>query len=238
MKRAILDELLAARRNKKPVALVTILASGNQVVVYPDTDPATGVKTTSAARDALHTDRSGVIETEHGTAFIHVFVPPRRMFIIGAVHIAQVLAPMAALAGYEVTVIDPRRAFATETRFPSVSVIKEWPDRALERLVPDNRTAIVALTHDTKLDEPALKMALQSDTFYIGALGSKKTQAARRERLAKNGFSEQALSRIRGPAGLDIGAKTPGEIAISIMAELTQILRQQNTVSEHKQGNA
>jgi xanthine dehydrogenase accessory factor len=230
MKRAILDELLTARSAKNPVALTTVLESGNQAIVYPNEDPATTVVGAAALREAqraLREDRSGTVETENGTVFIHVFVPPRRLFIIGAVHIAQALAPMAALAGYEVTVVDPRRAFATDKRFPFVNVITEWPDRALERLAPDSRTAIVALTHDPKLDEPALRVALQSDAFYVGALGSKKTQAARLERLAQSGLSEQALSRIHGPAGLPLGARTAGEIALSIMAELTQVLRQQ-----------
>lgn len=234
MKRAVLDELLAARRTKKPVALVTVLDSGSQATVYSDTTvsaTAVGAETVRAAQRALREDRSGTAETENGTVFIHVFVPPRRMLIVGAVHIAQALAPMAGLAGYEVTVIDPRRAFATDERFPFVSVLKEWPDRALERLAPDSRTAIVTLTHDPKLDEPALKLALESQAFYIGALGGNKTQAARRQRLAKSGFSEKILSRIHGPAGLHVGAKTPGEIAISIMAQLTQVLRQQDIAS-------
>lgn len=228
MKRAILDELVTARSAKKPHALITVLASGDQAIVYPDTDTTTAAvdpEAANAARSALHEDRSGTIETKHGTVFIHVFAPPRRLFIVGAVHIAQALAPMAELAGYEVTVIDPRRAFATSERFPSVNVIIDWPDRALEQLVPDSQTAIVTLTHDPKLDEPALKAALQSDAFYIGALGSKKTQAERRERLTRSGLSEQALARIHGPTGLRIGAKTPGEIAISIIGELTQVLR-------------
>jgi len=229
MKYAILTELLAARSAKKPVALVTMIESGNQAIVYPSEDAATtavGARALSETQRALREDRTGIVETEDGTVFVHVFVPPRRLFIIGAVHIAQALAPMAGLAGYEVTVIDPRRAFATDKRFPFINVIKEWPDRALERLVPDSRTAVVALTHDPKLDQPALSVALKSKAFYIGALGSKKTQAARVARLAKAGFTDETLSRIHGPAGLSLGAKTPGEIAISIMAQLTQVLRQ------------
>ncbi len=229
MKRAILAELLTACRDKKPAALVTVLASGQQTIVYPHTDPAStalAATTAHAAQEALRKDRSGIGETVDGTLFIQVLAPPPRMLIVGAVHIAQALAPMANLAGYEVTVIDPRRAFATAERFPSCDLVTEWPERALPRLAPDRRTAIVTLTHDQKLDEPALKAALQSDAFYIGALGSKKTQAARRERLAHSGLDEHALARIHGPAGLDVGAKTPAEIAISIMAEVTQVLRQ------------
>ncbi|MFQ5757269.1 MAG: XdhC family protein [Acidiferrobacterales bacterium] len=229
MKRAILAELFTACRDQKPAALVTVLASGQQTVVYPHTDPAStalAATTAHAAQEALRKDRSGVVETADGSLFIHVLAPPPRMLIVGAVHIAQALAPMADLAGYEVTVIDPRRAFATAERFPSCNLVTEWPERALPRLAPDRRTAIVTLTHDQKLDEPALRLALQSDAFYIGALGSKKTQAARRERLTHSGLNEHALVRIHGPAGLDVGAKTPAEIAISIMAEVTQALRQ------------
>ncbi|MFQ5936357.1 MAG: XdhC family protein [Acidiferrobacterales bacterium] len=231
MKRETLKELLAARHAKKPVALVTFLASGAQVLVYPQHSVPTGALDAAlfdTAQRALKEDRSGNIESAAGKVFVHVCLPPRRLFIIGAVHIAQVLASMARLAGYEVVVIDPRRAFATEARFPHVQMITEWPDRALARVVPDRHSAIVALTHDPKLDEPALKAALQSEAFYIGALGSKQTQAARRERLTRSGFDANALSRIHGPAGLSLGAKTPAEIAIAIMAELTRVLRQGN----------
>lgn len=229
MKRTLLEELLAMRAAKRAVVLITMLESGAQTVLSAESrGPIAGIDEAAikAARTALRNDRSGTIDTPSGEAFVHVFMPPRRMFIIGAVHIAQTLVPMAMLAGYEVAVIDPRRAFATDERFPSVEVIKEWPDRALQRLMPDRQSAIVALTHDPKLDEPALRTALQTDAFYIGALGSKQTQAARRERLRTSGFDEQALARIHGPIGLNVGAKTPAEIAISIMGEVTQVLRQ------------
>ncbi len=228
MKRATLDELVAARSAEKPVALATVLESGVQAVIYADTPPDTvpiGAVAVSAAQRALLDDRSVTVETEDSTLFVHVYSPPRRMFIVGAVHIAQALVPMAGLAGYAVTVIDPRRAFATDERFPFAKVVKEWPDKALERLAPDKRSAIITLTHDPKLDEPTLRVALKSEAFYIGALGSKKTQAARRERLAQAGFTEQTLLRLHGPVGLPIGARTPGEIAIAIMAEITQTLR-------------
>lgn len=229
MKRAILEELIVARRAKQPVALITLLASGTQAILHPDQEiehAEIDEKLVAAARRALAQDRSTMVETASGGAFIHVLMPPRRLFIIGAVHIAQYLAPMAALAGYEVSVVDPRRAFATDERFPSVNMVKEWPDRALARLRPDRNSAIVALTHDPKLDEPALTAALTTDAFYIGALGSRQTQANRRERLAQAGFGEEALARIRGPVGLNLGAKTPAEIAVAIMAEITQVLRQ------------
>ena len=236
MKHALLQELLAAREARKPIALITMLGSGTQALVSAesrgplhDVDEAT----LEAARTALRLDRSGTVDTPSGEAFVQVFMPPRRMFIIGAVHIAQTLVPMAMLSGYEVAVIDPRRAFATDERFPSVEVIKEWPDRALQRLMPDRQSAIIALTHDPKLDEPALRTALRTDAFYIGALGSKKTQADRRERLRASGFDDQALARIHGPIGLNVGAKTPAEIAISIMGEVTQVLRQEMHSAEN-----
>jgi xanthine dehydrogenase accessory factor len=230
MKHALLQELLAACEARKPIALITMLGSGAQVLVSAETHaPVTDIDDAAleAARVALQLDRSATVDTPSGEAFVQVFMPPRRMFIIGAVHIAQTLVPMAMLSGYEVAVIDPRRAFATDERFPSVEVIKEWPDRALQRLMPDRQSAIIALTHDPKLDEPALRTALQTDAFYIGALGSKKTQADRRERLRASGFDDRALARIHGPIGLNVGAQTPAEIAISIMGEVTQVLRQQ-----------
>ena len=151
--------------------------------------------------------------------------PAPRLIIIGAVHISQALAPMAAMAGYAVTVVDPRRAFATEDRFPGVTLNGEWPDEAMVKLAPDVRTAVVTLTHDPKLDDPALSAALKSPSFYIGALGSKKTHAARLGRLTKAGFTDADLGRIHGPAGLDIGAKSPAEIAVSVLAQLTAARR-------------
>jgi xanthine dehydrogenase accessory factor len=144
---------------------------------------------------------------------------------VGAVHIAQPLARMAALAGYVVSIVDPRSAFATEERFTNVELSTEWPDEALERVKPDRRTAIVTLTHDPKLDDPALIAALRSDAFYIGALGSKRTHAARLARLTKEGFGDNEFARIHGPVGLDIGAVSPSEIAVSILAQMTLILR-------------
>ncbi len=236
MRRALLQELLAMREAKKPAALITMLESGAQALVSAETrGPLHHVDeaTLEAARTALRLDRSGTVDTPSGEAFVQVFMPPRRMFIIGAVHITQTLVPMAMLSGYEVAVIDPRRAFATDERFPSVEVIKEWPDRALQRLMPDRQSAIIALTHDPKLDEPALRTALRTDAFYIGALGSKKTQADRRERLRAAGFDDQALARIHGPIGLNVSAKTPAEIAISIMGEVTQVLRQEMHSAEN-----
>ena len=154
-----------------------------------------------------------------------MFNPPLRLIVVGAVHIAQALVPMASLTGYDVTVVDPRRAFASDARFPGVAVRQDWPDEALEELRPDARAAVITLTHDPKLDDPALDVALRSDAFYIAALGSKRTHAARLERLAGLGHDAATLGRIFGPAGLPIGAVSPAEIALSIMAEMTQVLR-------------
>jgi xanthine dehydrogenase accessory factor len=156
--------------------------------------------------------------------FIEVFNPPLRLILVGAVHIAQKLAPMARLADYEVTVVDPRRAFATDSRFPSVDLRHDWPDDALKALDPDRRTAVITLTHDPKLDDPALVQALNSPCFYIGALGSTRTHAKRLERLAQEGFSEVQLERIHGPLGLPLGGRAPAEIALAAMAQMTQVL--------------
>jgi xanthine dehydrogenase accessory factor len=160
-----------------------------------------------------------------GPAFLQVFNPPLRMAIIGAVHIAQSLAPMAALAGYAVTVIDPRRAFASDSRFPDVALVNDWPDEALAALAPDRRTAVVTLTHDPKIDDPGLDAALRSEAFYIAALGSRRTHAGRVARLKELGHDAAAIGRIHGPAGLDIGAVSPAEIAISVLGQMTAVLR-------------
>ncbi len=162
---------------------------------------------------------------EDGLHFALTLAPPQRLLIVGAVHVAQALAPMATQAGFAVTVIDPRRSFADSTRFPDVPVQVEWPDAALDALKPDTTTAIVVLTHDPKLDDPALLAALASPAFYVGALGSKRTHAKRVERLREAGIDESALARIRAPIGLAIGALTPGEIAVSILAEIVRDAR-------------
>ena len=146
------------------------------------------------------------------------------MIVVGAVHIAQSLVPMAALAGYDVTVVDPRRAFATDARFPGVTLSTDWPDDALTALDPDRRTAVVTLTHDPKLDDPALAVALRSTAFYIGALGSRRTHARRVERLREAGFNDKDIARIHAPIGLDIGAVSPAEISISILGQITEVL--------------
>jgi xanthine dehydrogenase accessory factor len=178
-----------------------------------------------AARAAARADTSAEIEIEGRTWFLEVHNPALELALVGAVHIAQPLAAMAQLAGYRVLVIDPRAAFATAARFPGVALHPVWPDEFFAKTSLSNRTAMVVLAHDPKIDDPALEAALASPAFYIGALGSKKTHAARLERLAARGFSPQALARIRGPVGLAIGARSPAEIALSILAQMTQTLR-------------
>jgi xanthine dehydrogenase accessory factor len=166
-----------------------------------------------------------MVETPQGKAFLTVHVPPPRIVAIGAVHISQALAPMAKLLGYDVVIIDPRTAFATPERFPDVKLIAEWPDEALPPLGVDGYTAFVALTHDPKIDDPALTHALERDCFYIGALGSRKTHARRVDRLKAQGLGEDALARIHAPIGLAIGSVSPPEIALAIMGQITASLR-------------
>lgn len=178
-----------------------------------------------AARQALAAEESVLADVEGESYFITAFPPPRRLYLVGAVHIAKALAPLAAAAGFRVTIIDPRGAFAEQERFPGLQIIEDWPDDVLTREAPDAATAVVTLTHDPKLDDAALKIALRSPAFYIGSLGSKKTHAARLERLAALGFSKTELDRIHGPVGLKIGAASPVEIAVSILAEITQVRR-------------
>ncbi len=223
MQKPVLEQLLRDRAAKRAVALATHLANGREELIYPSDDVQTELA--QQARIALREDRARTVETAGGEVFINVFNPPLRLLIAGAVHIAQPLAQMAAVAGYDVTIIDPRRAFATTERFPGVALRTEWPDAGVAELRPDARTAIVTLTHDPKLDDAALTTALNSDSFYIGCLGSKKTHAARLERLRRAGFDDDALARIHGPVGLAIGAKSPAEIAISILSQMTSILR-------------
>jgi xanthine dehydrogenase accessory factor len=219
MKAGLVAELLEARAKRRAIALITDVTSGAQRIVSraeAGNDPlAEGLD------EAFRFDQSGM----RGDHFVQIHNPALRLVIIGAVHIAQSVIPMAQAAGYQVTVIDPRGAFATGARFPGIDLKVEWPDEVLPPLGLDARTALLALTHDPKIDDPALNLALKSDVFYIGALGSKKTQASRVERLTAMGFSETQIKRIHGPIGLAIGAKGAAEIAISIMAEMTRSLR-------------
>jgi len=227
MKRATLQQIQADRAAKRPVVLATNLASGEEQLLYPTEPAVPSIASNLAAKAAaaLRSDRSATVVIDGTTLFLHAYNPPLRMIIVGAVHIAQPLARMATLADYDVTIVDPRRSFATDERFPSLEVAQDWPDEALERLKPDHRTAVVTLTHDPKLDDPALEVVLRSSAFYIGALGSKGTHAARLERLRLQDIDELDLGRIHGPVGLAIGAKSPAEVAIAIMAEATERLR-------------
>jgi xanthine dehydrogenase accessory factor len=224
MKAELAEQILAARVERRPVVLVTWLASGQQRLVSP-VDTAGLGDLAAIVADAFRLDRSGTHATDEGEAFIRVFNPPLRLIVIGAVHAAQSLLPLARLAGFQVTIIDPRTAFASPERFPDVEVRAEWPDDALPGLAIDRRTAFVALTHDPKIDDPALAIALRAEPFYIGALGSTRTHAGRIERLKAFGFAETDLARIHAPIGLNIGAQGPAEIAISIVAEIIAVLR-------------
>ncbi|MEO8552458.1 MAG: XdhC family protein [Kofleriaceae bacterium] len=207
MKLALLEELQAARAAKRPVVLATWLDGSAQQILDTGEHVAT----------ALRTDQAQVVD---GVLY-EPHNPPPRLIVVGAVHVAEPLAKVAALIGIGVTIVDPRRAWATPARFPDETLVVEWPDVALARLAPDTRTAIVTLTHDPKLDDPALIAALASPAFYIGCLGSKKTHAARLDRLA----AQPGLARLHGPVGLAIGARTPAEIAISIFAQIIATLR-------------
>jgi xanthine dehydrogenase accessory factor len=228
MKGGILDRLVGAGRGNRAVALATDLATGRQLLLDGDRgdgDLELDEAALGALREARRTGRSRTIATTAGRVFVEVLSPPRRCFVVGAVHIAQALVKILALADYAVTVIDPREAFATEARFPGLELTSEWPDEALERLRPDRGSAVVTLTHDPKLDDPALAVALRSECFYIGALGSRRTHAARCARLQEMGFAEADLARIHAPVGLKIGAVSPAEVAVSIAAEMTEVLR-------------
>ena len=223
LQRTLLKQVIEARDAHRAVVLATDLASDESLLRYPGEQP--GDALAEAAKLQARRDQSATVEIGGRNWFLTVFNPPLDLAIIGAVHIAQPLARMAALSDYAVRVIDPRSAFATEDRFPGISLSHDWPDEALAAKPPGPRSAVVALTHDPKLDDPGLSAALKSDAFYIGALGSRTTHSKRLERLRANGFREAELQRIRGPIGLDIGARSPAEIAIAILAQMTAELR-------------
>src|ERR1700682_861611 len=224
MRLDILKSLNAERAARRAALVVTDEASGEQRFVRKADVPADPLRETLEA--ALRSGKSGMVETPQGKVFLTVHVPPPRLVVTGAVHISQALAPMAKLLGYDVVIVDPRTAFATPERFPDVKVIAEWPDAALPPLNIDRYTAFVALTHDPKIDDPALTHALARECFYIGALGSKKTHGRRLERLKAQGLSDAALSRIHAPIVLEIGAVSPSRMAVAIMGEITARLRQ------------
>ncbi|MDR2838234.1 MAG: XdhC family protein [Azonexus sp.] len=224
MKPGFFARLLAARAAKRPAALVTRLSDNAQTLVDADTasgDFELAASEWAALRERWVSGQSGPLDAD-GDIFARVYVPAPRLLIVGAVHIAQALAPMAALAGYAVTLIDPRRAFASAERFPDAVISDEWPDEAMTRLMPDAQTAVVALTHDPKLDDPALAVALNSPAFYIGALGSTRTHEKRLARLRELGLEKQ-LARIHAPVGLDLGGRYPSEIAVAILAEIIRV---------------
>ncbi len=207
----LLEELVAARKERIALAYEVDLDSGARRLVR------------DGYAERLRMDRSGV--EEDGKTFVAVHNPPLRLIVVGAVHIAQALVPMARIAGYDPVIIDPREAFAAAARFPGETLMDDWPDEAVEKLGLDARTALVLLTHDPKLDDPALEAALGADCFYIGALGSTRTHAKRVDRMVAAGFTAEQIERIHGPIGLDIGAAGPSEIAVSILAEMTSVLR-------------
>lgn len=228
MKHETLLRLASDRAAHIPVVVATDLTSGAEKLFHPrdeDRFDFQGADLTGDAKAALRGDRSRPVETPAGTVFLNVFNPPLRMFVIGAVHITQPLVTMAELAGFDVTVIDPRTAFATPERFPDIKLRHDWPDEALAELAPDARSAVITLTHDPKIDDPALIAALGSEVFYIGALGSRRTHGKRITRLGEAGIEAAALERIHAPVGLNIGAKSPAEIALSIMAQVVEALR-------------
>jgi xanthine dehydrogenase accessory factor len=220
----VLHALNTERTARRATVLVTDVASGAQRLVKATDVAKDSLKDALAKR--LRMAKSGMEETPQGRFFLTVHVPAPRLVITGAVHISQTLAPIGQLLGYDVIIVDPRTAFASIERFPDVKVIAEWPDVALPPLGIDHYTAFVALTHDPKIDDPALKHALARDCFYIGALGSKKTHAKRVERLKQAGVSDSDIARIHAPIGLDISAVSPAEIAVAIMGEITARLRQ------------
>lgn len=223
MKRETLKAVTEARAKGQSLVLATRLDTGEERLFTPTTaatDPLA-----QAALKAAQRDQSLSADIDGHTWFFNVFNPSPKLYIVGAVHIAQPLSEIAAQTAFDVTVIDPRTAFASSERFPNLHLITAWPDEALADLPLDRRTAVVTLTHDPKLDDPALIAALNSEAFYIGALGSKKTHAARAARLKTAGFDDAAFARIRGPVGLDIGAVSPAEIAVSIMAQIIETLR-------------
>jgi len=220
----MLIQLADLRRNAIPTAVVTRLADGQQSIYFDGRLSGDVVVDDAQLEDIgrrIHIDRSGQLDDD---LFVRVYAPTLRLIVVGAVHVSQALIPIAKIVGFDPVIVDPRTAFATAERFPSVRLLTSWPDVAIEEMAPDHRTAIVTLTHDPKLDDPALKSSLETDAFFIGSLGSRKTHAARLERLRADGVDEDQLARIHAPVGLPIGSRRPPEIAVSIIGEIIQEL--------------
>ncbi|MBI2314334.1 MAG: XdhC family protein [Betaproteobacteria bacterium] len=225
MKRAVLERLATGRAAKQPLSLVTRLADGAQCLWdsrHRQGELSLTPQQAAEVQSLLVAGRSAPLATSGGALFARSYAAPPRLLVVGAVHVTQFLAPMAALAGFEVVVIDPRRAFASEARFPGITLITEWPDQALAQIGLDAHSAVVTLTHDPKLDDPALVAALNSPAFYIGALGNPRTHAKRVARLSERGLGE-LIGRIHAPVGLDLGGRSPAEIAVSVLAQVIQI---------------
>ena len=223
----VIDTLVDDIAQRRPVVAATEIGTGDQTLVYGDClqgPLSLEGEILAQARTALDTGTSSIFPHGEDGVFIHAYLPPPQLVIIGAVHVSQALAPMAELAGFDVTIIDPRQAFATEERFPRVKLVHQWPNDAFAASPPDATTAVVALVHDPKIDDPALMAALASDAFYVGALGSRRTHTKRLNRLSELGVSQDDLDRIHAPIGLDLGGRKPAEIAVAILAELVQVV--------------
>jgi len=226
MKRDLLERLVAAQESNRPSVLGRNLSGKQQFLLHDHTDVAAAddipPQILQAAMTALARDGARTVEAAGQRYLLQSLSPPPRLLIIGAVHIAQALIPMARVAGYDIQLVDPRTAFATPGRFPGIEIINGWPQEVMTKLPLNSRTAVVTLSHDAKIDEPALKAALESSAFYIGALGSKRNHAKRLARLAVFGFDDKALARISGPVGLPLGGRSPAEIAVAILAQIIQ----------------
>ena len=224
MKDTTLDTLLLKKNNRQKIIFGTEIQTGKQLFLDSNSKNILDKKILNASKEILANGKSGIININKSLWFINISLPPLRLVIVGAVHIAQPLAKIASTIGYEVSIIDPRSAFANDKRFPNIKIIKDWPEEALEDFNIDNRTAVVTLTHDPKLDDAALSAALKSNAFYIGSLGSKKTHNARIQRLKIANFNDKDINKIHGPIGLSIGAKSPEEIAVAIISEIVATL--------------
>ena len=223
MRLDLIAALNTERAARRAAVVVTELASGAQRLVRERDFGADALA--AILQSQIRSGKSGIVEAEGGRYFLELHLPPPRMVITGAVHVSQALAPMAKMLAYDVAIVDPRTAFATPERFPDIRLLAEWPDQALPKIGLDHWTAFVALTHDPKIDEPAIEAALKAGCFYVGALGSKKTHARRVEHLRARGLGDDLIARIHAPIGLSIGAASPAEIAVAILAEITLRLR-------------